>query len=51
MRGLNAAELDLVNGGSDAPYPGPSREEVERQIEQFLEMLEERERQRAIRGF
>lgn len=49
MRGLNSVDLESVCGGQDLPgYPGPSREEVERQIDQLRDFLEEQERRNAL---
>ena len=52
MRGLNTEELSGVSGGvGEAPnYPGQDRQQTEWEIQQFLDMLQERERQQAVRG-
>lgn len=50
MRGLNMLEVAFVAGGeNDFPqYPGPSREEVERQFEMLKEILDEQARRNAL---
>ena len=52
MRDLHNADMRLVNGGGGFPedpfYPGPSREEVERQIDQLKELLDEQARRNAL---
>ena len=52
MRSLLDVEMEQVVGGDGMPdlpgYPGPSREEVERQIDQLREFLEEQERHNAL---
>lgn len=53
MRDLNLKEVGVVGGGAgEAPsYPSwPDRSQTQWEIEQFLEMLQERERQQAVRG-
>ena len=46
MRNLHAAEVGQVVGGEN--FPGPSREEVERQIQQLRDFLDEQARRNAI---
>ena len=46
MRDLQIVEMGQVVGGNG--FPGPSREEVERQIDQLREFLEEQERRNAL---
>lgn len=46
MRNLHAAEVGKVVGGEN--FPGPSREEVERQIQQLRDFLDEQARRNAI---
>ena len=52
MRSLLDVEMEQVVGGDGMPelpvYPGPGREEVERQIDQLREFLEEQERRNAL---
>jgi hypothetical protein len=53
MRDLDMNDVVNVGGGvGEAPsYPSwPDRGQTEGEIEQFLEMLRERERQQAVRG-
>jgi hypothetical protein len=52
MRDLDISEVGTVCGGVGEPsYPSwPDRGQTEWEIEQFLEMLQERERQQAVRG-
>ena len=46
MRNLDVAEIEQVVGGEN--FPGPSREEVERQIQQLRDFLDEQARRNAI---
>lgn len=55
MRDMRGYEVEEVIGGGigdgmpEFPgYPGPSREEVERQIDQLRDFLEEQERRNAL---
>ena len=46
MRDLQIVEVGKVVGGEN--FPGPSREEVERQIQQLRDFLDEQARRNAI---
>lgn len=46
MRDLQIVEMGQVVGGNG--FPGPSREEVERQIQQLRDFLDEQARRNAI---
>ncbi len=52
MHSLHDANVGLVVGGGGMPgmpdFPWPSRDEVERQIEQLMDFLEEQERRAAV---
>lgn len=46
MRGLNAIEIELVNGGDGgiSDYQWPDRSEIERQVQELRDFLEEQQR-------
>lgn len=46
MRNLHAVEMGQVVGGEN--FPGPSREEVERQVQELREFLEDQARRNGV---